>query len=583
MKRAAWRVALALVLCILIGLLAWGYSYNSPMVPRASREWSRGRVLGRTSVSRPIVVQPLPDATVLLVWPNLESRLELAHIGSDGTILLARTLPLDTTEPRDPQLQIGADGRLHLLWREVTEPHATIHYALLEADGTLLNNEPLVLSDPTRWAEDEPRLALAPDGRLHAMWADEEGLQWAVLDLGGNLVSPPTLLVPNGRSPAVQVDDGGQLHVAWQEWSGRNTRRLYYAILDPASGELNDTEEIAQVFRRTGQRVEGPALGLDEETGYVLWTMVDMREVSSRGEYAFFPLGLPRQKRLKNLHLAEGWDPSGITVLEGQVTPLLLALSETVESRWTPSGVAQISVMALAQDQTPEYEIWGCSPVMPWGRRALGAPAERQSLNFPPRQTRADGWEAEHIITASTLPSVRPTLAMDGNGYFHLAWLEPGGFGQYRVVYASTAPGVQQTYNAFTLWDVVNPLFTSVFRLSLVVLVLGPMLVLWMMLPLGGLLIYHLVTGEEWMDTRCTQLVLVAALALETALTFFFPLPSGGGWPPLRWVAPAAATLIAGLATWRYLRHPEDRSLFPAFFLFTAIQGLMQLAVHFLV
>lgn len=583
MRKYIRRIAVGVGLLALAALIAWAYSYVSPMTPRASKEWSRGRVVGRTVVNRPIALRPAPGGGVFLIWPDPEEHLRLVRIGPDGEKRLERVLEIGAQAARDPQLQVTPDGRLHILWREMGEPHATIRYALLEADGTLVG-QPQVLSDPTHWAEGAPRLIQDRSGRLHALWADEVGIQWAVLSADGALLEGPVLLVAEGRSPAVQRDEEGLLHLSWQQWTGHNSRALYYATLDPQSGNLNNLEEMATVFRRTGQWVEGPALGLDPQTGYVLWSTVDMREVYYEGRYAFFPLELPRQKRINALQLQEGGNPRGICPLEGQRRPLLVALSETTPgSEWEPEQV-QIAIVALAEERTPEYEIWGLAPWKIGGRRALSAQVPTPPATASPSgQPAGQGWEAEHIVTASSLPSLKPVLVMDERSYLHLAWLEPGGFDQYRVVYASTAPEVKQNYNALTLWDVVDVLFRRIFRLSFIVLVAVPMLVLWVLIPLGGLLIYHLVTGREELDTLASRLVLGVMLALEVALSLAFPPRSAAGWPPLRWVAPAATAAIAALISARILRDPDrvESLLFAWFFLFTGIHVLLLLVIYY--
>lgn len=579
MKRyMRWVIVGAMVLG-LAALLGWSYSYTSPMTPRASEEWSRGRVVGQTPVSRPVAIQPAPGGGVYLVWPNMEGRLEMAHIGANGKVLLNRTLPLETEEARDPQLRVGDDGRLHLLWREEGEGRGAIYYALLREDGEPIR-EPQMLSDPQQEALDRPRWVRDEQGRLHAIWADRSGIRWAVLSQEGEVLRPPTLLVPEARSPAAQCDGQGRLHLAWQQRVGGSTQGIYYAALDLTTGEMGTPEEITLVFLRTGQVVEGPEVGLDLETGYVLWAVQDLREVSSEGRYAFFPLDLPRQKRVKAVRLEYGASPTGLSPLEGQETVLLVALSETVRGEEGQMG-PQIAVLALARDQAPEYEVWGVARVE-GGQSALFAPApkgaeERQSLGWEGLDLRLPG---EHLVSASSRPSIKPAICTDEHLYLHLAWLETGGFGQYRVVYASTAPEVKHAYNALTLWDVTDAIFSGVLRLSSVVLTVVPMLVLWALLPLMGLLVYHLATGEEGLERLRSRLMLGAALALEIALTFVFPPRTDLPWPVLRWVIPAATACIAAIATFRFSRRRGDSLLFTSFFFFTAVHGLLQLTVY---
>lgn len=578
--RRAWRWIP--VLATLIGLAAlviWAHSYVSPMVPRASEEWSRGRVIGKTLVNLPVAMCPVPDGGVILIWPNLERRLELARIDGAGKVLLDRVLEVGEGAAYDPQLEGGADGRLHLLWREGSGANSTVRYVELEEDGTP-GGESLVLNDPTHEVLDAPRLVLDAAGRLYALWADSVGIRWAVLTAEGGLSNQPSLLVTNGRSPAARSDSRGRLHLAWQQQVGGSTYGVYYAALDPESEILSTPQEMATVFLRTGQQLKGPAIGLDPETGYVLWEVQDMREVSSQGRYAFFPLDLPRQRRVNALRLKQGSDPMGMYPLKGQQSPLLVALSEMVA---TPGGMEpQIAVIALVQDQAPEYEVHGLAQVMPGGRHGLLVRTREMGTAGVSHGQEAVGWETEHIVTASSRPSVKPVLTADDRGHLHLAWLETGGFGEYRVVYASTAPEVKRAYNALTLWDVVDTVFGGVLRLSVVVLAAIPMFILWALVPLLGLLAYHLATGEEGLESLRSWLVLGLMLVLEVALTFIFPPRVDVAWAPLRWVAPPVATILAAVSTVLVLRRRGDSLLFTSFFLFSGVQGLLQLILYFL-
>jgi hypothetical protein len=185
------------------------------------------------------------------------------------------------------------------------------------------------------------------------------------------------------------------------------------------------------------------------------------------------------------------------------------------------------------------------------------------------------------VVTASRIPSVNPTLAIDEQSNLHLAWLEPGGFDQYRVVYASTAPAVHENYNALSLWDIVNPIFITAFRLSLIILAAGPMMVLWILVPLGELLVFHLVTGEEGLETLGARIALGAALVVEVALTIAFPPLEITVSPLMRWVIPAVAVFLAALAALRSLRRAWDSPLFEVFFLFTGVNCVLQLAMYF--
>lgn len=565
------RIVLAIVAVLLVALVilaAWAYSYVSPMTPRASDAWSRGRVLGRTPVSRPPALQLADDGTVFLSWPDLEGQLVLAHIGTEGQVLANWTLFPDLVEARDPQLRLGRDGRLHLLWRQGEEEGNSLWYARLEQDGTVVG-EPLCLADSGVSGLDAPQLVGGIDGRMHAFWVGANGLYWAALD-DGLLVAEPARLAAEGESLAARPGEDGIVHLVWQQRYGANTHGIFYAVLDPQSELLEVPEEMAQVFLRTGQRIESLGFGADLETGYVLWVVHDLRDLASQGRYVFFPLGLPRQKRSGMLHLQQGTNPAGLYPLEGQAELLWVALSEEVPDRsWSID--AQIAITTLAREEAPEYEIWGLGP---GGRVGLLAPVDavHDSVSV------ADG--QEEVVTASTRPSLQPVLARDDAGHFYLAWLETGGFNQYRVVFASTTPGVMQSYNAVTMWDIVDAFFSGVLQFAGVLWLALPILFLWSMVAFSILALYHLITGEEELDTWRSRAVLLVVLGVEVGLALAFPPSMHIARLPWHWAALVACAALAALITHRVVRRDTESQLFIAFFLFTLINILLQLILY---
>lgn len=542
MKKYRTWIIVGIILLALAALTAWASS-QTPMVPRSSETWSRGQVVGQTPVKRRAALQAAPDGGAFLIWQNMEHRLELAHIGAGGELLLNHVLSVG--EAGDPQLRTVAGGRLLLLWREGVYPHSsTVRYVLLETDGALVG-QPQTLSDPAIPVLDAPRLVADAEGRYHVIWADDAGIQWVVLDGEGALLAGPTLLNATGRSPAVRADDQGKLHLIWQQRQRARVESLYYVVLDPKdrSGAVGEPEEIAQIVLNTGQGLGEPVIGLTLETGYVFWVIRDFKYVTSSGEYAFFPLESPQQKQIEPLQLRQGRYPEGIYLLETTQTPLLAVLSESVPDPEVMGVVrAQIVLIALGQENR------------------------------------------EDVVTSSVQASLKPTLVVDDRANLHLAWLETAEFGMYRVVYASTAPAVMENYNALTIWDVLDTVFSNLFRFSTLIVALVAVLIMWAILPFLGLVVYHLVTSEETLNTARSWGALVVALALEVALTFLQPPRIGveAAWPALRWVAPALAALGAALVIANVARRRKYMHLFAAYFLFTGVNSLLQMVMYFL-
>jgi hypothetical protein len=191
----------------------------------------------------------------------------------------------------------------------------------------------------------------------------------------------------------------------------------------------------------------------------------------------------------------------------------------------------------------------------------------------------------EDVVTASSQASLEPTLAVDSHSRLHLAWLESAGFRQYQVVYASTAPRVIENYNALTLLDVVDGMFSSVFQLSTLLVTLVVTLMKWVTVPFLVLLGYHLVTSEETLDTVRSRVAVVAVLAVQVALTFVLPPTIGKDilWSSLRWTVPSVSAVATGLLTLSFVRRRQGTHLFGVFFLFAAMNSVLQMVVFSLV
>lgn len=542
-KYRVWAIV-GVTLIALIALVAWA-SAQTPMVARTSDAWSRGQVIGQTPVKRRAVLQAAPDDSVFLIWQNMGGRLELAHIGTDGEILESHILAIGTGESSDPQSQIGADGRLHLLWREGEYPDSTVHYIVLGTDGTPAS-QPQTLSNPSIPVLDAPRLVTDAEGRHHAIWADDAGVKWTMLSAEGTPLAGPTLVTTQGRFPTVRVDDQGGLHLIWQWRQRAHVEAIFYVALDPndASDVVNEPVEVARVILRTGQGLGEPVIGLTRDMGYVFLIVRDFKYVASSGEYAIFPLESPQQSQIVPLRLRQGRYPEGLYSLEGSGTPLRVALSTSVADPEVADVVrSQITAIALEGDDIEEQ-----------------------------------------VVTGSAQASLKPTLIADSDANLHMSWIESTEFGRYRVVYASTTPEVMKNYNALTLWDILNVVFSNVFRLSTLIVALVAVLIVWAVLPFLGLVAYHLITSEETLDTVRSQGALVVALAFEVALTFIQPPRIGAepDWAALRWVAPVVAMVVAGLVTLNILRRRKYAHLFSGYFLFTAIDSVAQMLMYFL-
>lgn len=540
MKTRVIRIVAVIVgVVALLVLLGWASQLSTDLVPRASDDWSRARVLGTTTVKRPPALCPAPGGGVYVLWPNVEGSLQLARLDQAGQVTLDRTLPLGTGTARDPQLVIDAGGVLHLLWRDELGGAAAIRYVRLDGEGYTLG-EPLELSRSTNWGIDAPQLVQDSAGRLHAFWVGGEGIEHAVL---GAAVQP-ALLIPDGSLPTVQASSDGMLHLAWRQQTAGSSDGIYYAAYDPQADELGPATHLATLFLRTGQRVEGLAISLARNTACIFWTIEDLRDVSAASHYTCFPASHPELARAEPLSLYLGWNPTGVATLPGQQERAQAALSAATLA--TPRGMLlegvfqQQNSVASAVSQLMVVDL-AAEPI------------------------------DEQVVTASRQAVVKPAIAVDADGSLHVAGLQVAGSELYRVIYASTAPEVRRVYNAVTLFDVVDTVFNVIMQSALLVLTAIPMLLLWASLPMLGLIVYHWFSGDEELDRMRSRVALSLAIGLEIALTLIFPLRVEVAWPPFVWVAPLVTAILAGILTWRILQRRDQNILFLSFLTFTGL------------
>lgn len=557
MKRWGYWITIGVVLLALIALIGWANAYIPLMIRYASEEWSRGRILGMTPVNVRVDLQAAPGGGAFMTWVDLDDRLHVVHLETRGRVVADQTHALGTDVPREPRFLVGPGGNIHLIWRETGDSRSLLTYAQLNGAGSVQVG-PFPLSLPGDNAQ-SPCLAFNRRGEIEVFWTGQAGIYQATLSAEGKMQGEPILLVADGKAVSVQVDQGGIFHLAWAREIGPNVRAIYYASLDPGQKDLSQPEEMDRFFLRTGQRLESLVVGIDSDTGYILWVIQDMKVVDSSARYVFFPLEMPRQKKVRNLQLDEGGGPLNLWAIRGQYETLLVALTESIMTLDGPQ--LQVSVIALRGEQSPGDHT----------RAVFGSRGSTVAIA-------QGGWpEDQYVVTASDHPSLRPSLAADARGNLHLAWLETGGFGVYRVAYASTAPGVKEAYNALTLWDVTDRALDIAMQVFLAV-GLTPMLAIsWSLFPLMCLIGYHLVTGHESLTVSGARVAFGASVLLEVICTYLvYPYRSSMS-VVLQWALPPATAAVALLLAMGYLRKRDDLPLFGAFFVFALAHGFFQM------
>ena len=574
MKRKSW-----LLLTLLIALVLSGCDVTPEHTPRASPDWSMGKIVGLASTSDQVAIQTDEEGNTYLAWVGLEKQIELAKLDNQAHLVAHRPLDLSMATPKAPHLLLSLQGKFHLIWLE----SKGLYYAQLGADGEVLS-EPTLLSLPEREA-DWARMVLNQGGGAEVFWSDDSfegaGLYHLSVGPGGEVVSPSSLILPEGIDPSPQVDREGLIHLAWFQRPSYHQREVYYATFDPISRSLKGETKVADISFRSGQIVEGPELGLDEENVYIFWGVESRArgEMTSFSYYASFPLGQPEYRGGVPVEIPRTESPEyqGFTYesISGQFTFNILAPfsavgTDFVANPYTLSGqeaeLVAVFSAGIFDRGTPDLQI------------ALGVFSEGQPKGY-------------QIINKTRTASVSPNLVADAVGNLHLTWLDTAGFGQLRVLYASTSPQVKQVLNRLTLAIVIDRTL-SVLMAILSIATFAPVIVAWLFFPTLWLILFYFFTSESELLTKRAWLALgIAILLLLTSKLFIYPnllsyFPFLTSLAPQlvaflsRWLFPTILTGVGVAVMFGYLKRSRSRSLFMAYFIGALTDCLLSLAIY---
>jgi len=200
-------------------------------VARSSRTlndmpWSAAVNLSNSSAdSRSPAVALAPDGAVHVLWEEGE---EIYHSYRGGA---GWSPPLRVATGERPTLVVDGSGTPHALFANEFGGNWEIYYVRWECSHWTL---PRNISY-TSGASGLPRIALAPDGLLHAVWADTTpgySVIYHGQQQGPYWINQP---IPNARGsvPALAIDSQGQLHVVWQDQDTPSTPfEIYYSRWD---------------------------------------------------------------------------------------------------------------------------------------------------------------------------------------------------------------------------------------------------------------------------------------------------------------------------------------------------------------
>jgi hypothetical protein len=578
-RRAPRRIPMGLAITLaFLALASAGCALTPSHTPRASAQWSNGRLVGMGSLNNPVALQVDERGNSFMVWVGLEHELQFAHLDERAEVMARRRLDLHSDSPLTPQMLLDSAGQLHLAWLDKRDRSLQLVYARLSTDGEVIQG-PTVLSEPEQRAAHVAMALNAPGRTMEIFWSDNvstrPGCYHTALDWSGTVVVPAHLLIPDGILPAAQCDQEGFVHLAWREDPQQRNPEFHYAVYDPQrqalGADLLAGEPVAQaalIGRPTaGVTFEGPWLGLDESSVYLAWVL-EVREAGDAMDFTFYQAF--SRPALGERQAGAAFDYP-LPSVGGQAVHL-----QGVDPRLT--GHPRF----LAGDPARQ--------VLAFFTQVSG-PGNLETLQIGVSDLQAGQVKGQEIINASRGASLQPSVATDGQTNLHASWIDTAGFRRYQVVYASTSAQAKSTLNRITAYEVADTVFSAVMRVFSAALFV-PLVLSWVFIPIGWLVVFVLTTHQfEISDPRGPLAVGAAMLLHLGAKLLFSPgllnaVPFGSLFSPSaglflgRWVLPMVLAMASAGLLWLDQRRRQSRSVFTAYFIYAAVDSLLTLLIY---
>ncbi|MFO7742116.1 MAG: hypothetical protein R6X31_07365 [Anaerolineae bacterium] len=566
----------AVVVLTILGPVVAGCGVTASRTPRASDEWSNGKVVGTAILNNPVALEVGDEGSIFLVWVGSDHALRFARLDESAETVVQRTLALRSDLAQKPQLAMDGEGRLHLVWLDKWEQNTQVFYARLSADGEVVQ-EALALTPPEQRATHSSMVLDSVARTVEIFWSDSvpsrPGCYHTALDWSGKVVRPPEMLIPDGLFPAAQMDRMGYVHLAWKVNAG-TTPQFRYAVYDPESRTLGEdvvagrpSIQMATLGGPTaGTQFDGPRLGLDDGSVYLAWVL-QMRERERRDFtfYVAFPVPeLPDR---------------GATRLFRYTPPQVVDKAVRVQA-----GEPAVTGHPQFLDGQPTRQVLACFT-------QVSSPQSMDMLQIAAVEPLPDQIGRQEIVNLSRGASLRPSSARDARDQLHVVWIDTAGFERYNVVYASTSPQVRATLNRVTVYDVVDSVLSVVMSV-ITSLFFAPLALIWVLVPVVWLAVLSLGTNAVEVSDRHGVLGLAVAMLLQLGVKvlFFGDLLSRFPFtflaaPSLnlligRWLCPVLLAAVSAGLVWLCLQRSRGRSVFAMYFLYAAIDSFLTLVIY---
>jgi len=589
MFKKSSSVGLVLILVAMMGLLV-GCDLGAEKSFRVASDWSRGATVGTSALNNPVgLCVDAEGSPVHLAWVIEGENGEMIHyvqLNERADVVVDRDLAIPARHPHHLQLLSDGRGGTHLFWQDSLEGALGLYYMRITSEG-----------QPASYPI---RLSLAgvtvgsfstgtnSRGEIEVFWSSEDGdhpgVYNTILNSWGDLISSNALIREGGRDPHFALADDGTLHLTWMQKPSYEEHKIYYGTLGSEDATLQNVTQVGFYSAGTGLVGYPPRIGLADGEVYVFWSVErrggGMTPPAAESFYVTFPKDKPEYGQAQQIGIPRTINPRYSRV-EGELgySELASPVEGTTAVYANSPFVYQIAL--VSQD----------GPKLP-AAFATQLSTRNQDLIQVTLTIWADGALEGYQVAAKTRSiSLRPVLAVDSLGDFHLTWIDTGGFGKYQVYYATTSPEAKAALNRITTRDVFSGVFNVLWGLGQA-MSFFPVFFFWLLPPLIWIAVFSFIRVDDDLTRTPSKVALGIAFAIYF-FTKFFVLPAGFMSyvpfidkipPPLdEWLMIGLPLIVLGLAILGSLLHArrsETKSLFAAFLVFALIDGIVSLAIY---
>ena len=551
-----WPLLILCAACLLVA----GCAAEDGSTASGSDEWSRGVIIGTTEADT--VAVTAWKGTTFVAWIAESGQLRLAQLdaalGLESVTHLA--LKVASIYAGDVRLEAEASDRLHLTWEDSIDGIPTLVHARLvpgQAEPAFQQEVPL----PTDAHHIETVTRLESD-RLEIFWSAtsgrNSGIYHRAVSLTGDELAPVARLTETGRQPGVGWGPAGEMHIAWVDDGTGSYVAVWHALFDPESRSLQDPVQVAEVWWKRGMFFQGPAVGSTDTETTMAWNI---------------------RRRAHVLRGSEGRSGS----FEGGIDPVAPG------AQFGGGAWYVVVSSAPAEAASSVHPLTAGEVVGTWGVPRIRTVGDRVWVVFSGLVERhrnvllqvlvvsfdEEGQSEPVPVTETRSPSHRPDLAVGADGTLRAAWLEAAG--DYQIAVASTASEAREALGGFRLTDWWEEIGEIGFE-GLSLLFYTPLVVGWVVLPLGLVLVVTLVSHGSprgwwvlaWLGVAMLLQLVCKRLIAPRLMPLQNPVQIGLSLMPV--------VLGAGLV-WVYWRRTQWPSLLVVYGLFAGVDALFSLFV----